>query len=149
VSEDTARIQTVSSVPCPHGNHADNPYATRRGSYRDEDAVCLRTKGGDWWQITELHPPVVCAPAIAHAHRDDTPHHGADGTWLDWYDGAPGAVPHTKPEAEPEAEAGGEDRDILLLILKLAVRIDELETAGGVRDEIEEARARYDEESTP
>jgi hypothetical protein len=104
MDENAARIQTVSSVPCPHGAHADSPYASRRGSYFYDDVVCLRAKGGDWWQITELHPPLMCDNGgdAEHVEFIDGIHEsGDDGTWVGWYDGSPGAVPHTKPEPAP------------------------------------------------
>jgi hypothetical protein len=99
--ENAARIQTVSSVPCPHGDHVNNPYASRRGSCRVADVVCMRTKDGTWWQITELHPPMACGEN-GEQHSPNPNHHEAGGAT--WDDLVPGAVPHVEPEQPTTSE---------------------------------------------
>jgi hypothetical protein len=94
--EYAARIQTVSSIPCPHGGHG-HPYSSREG-------VCIRNYAGDWWQVNELHAPLTCDGTTEVCFEDTLGNqcHGNLDAGLDWVDGdTPGAVPHTKPEPEP------------------------------------------------
>jgi hypothetical protein len=104
MDENAARIQTVSSVPCPHGAHVDSPYASRRGSYVYDGVVCLRTESGQWWQVAKLHDPLMCGGTTEVCFEDTLGNqcHGNLDAGLDWIDGdTPGAVPHTKPDTGP------------------------------------------------
>jgi hypothetical protein len=104
MNEYAARIQTVSSVPCPHGSHG-NLYSismppeglgihySPRG-----DALCIRTESGDWWQVNEIHDPIECLAGYGHI---DPTWHGDKRTDIVWTDELDGAIPHTKPEPEP------------------------------------------------
>jgi hypothetical protein len=145
--ENAARIQTVSSVPCPHGDHVNNPYASRRGSCRVADVVCMRTKDGTWWQITELHPPIVCDAAASSCAKDSNgvKYHGNGNAGAEWNDSdTPGAVQHTNPEPEPAKRASPKMVDAAMESLLQGVPDLPWLSRGDIRDLIEAALAAED-----
>jgi hypothetical protein len=146
MDENAARIQTVSSIPCPHeGNHWNNPYTFRLGAAFTGHVVCIATKGGTWWQITELHPPIECLDGYDHT---DPTWHGDKRTDIVWTDDLRGAVPHTKPEPAP-AKRVTSDMKFAAWNLLIGRHPWDKFSPNDVRDAIEAALAAQDTGDTP
>jgi hypothetical protein len=148
--EYAARIQTVSSAPCPDGGHDDNLDAFRRGIHLRDNSLCLLTKDGDWWHVAELHPPMACNRDHANDFDNDNPVQHVKN-WTDnecvyaaWTDETPGAVPHTKPEPEPDERVTGKMVDAAMESLLHTVSDLPYITRGDIRDVIEAALAAED-----